>query len=49
MITIFKNVIFESKLIINKKLYDEKVINKQQYDEVCKIIYKEIPRCRFEC
>lgn len=48
MVGIPKNVIFEYELIINKKLYDGKVINERQYDEICKTLYEKISRCRLE-
>lgn len=35
-------VVLEYELIINKKIYDKGIITKQQYEEVCKIIYEKI-------
>lgn len=34
--------ILEYELIINKKLLENSVITKKQYDEVCNIIFKKI-------
>ncbi len=38
----------EYELIINKKLYDKGIITEQQYEEVCKMIYKKISCCSKE-
>lgn len=37
--------VLEYELIINKKLYDKGFITEQQYEEVCKMIYKKISCC----
>lgn len=48
-INVLRNSVLDIELIINNRLYEEGIISKIQYEEVCKIIYDKINKLKNKC